>query len=135
MLDEGTTFVFGSWICIANGLGGFNNHLVDSRKTEASTSIQCSDLDEFSDNLDELLILSLPRQIERISIFNETSTRAAPGLLGLDSNRFEEASQSKSLSDLEEDMDRLFKIRDEGITACGGGAFLTIPQTQTKSTR
>jgi hypothetical protein len=26
MLDEGTTFVFGSWICIANGLGGFNSH-------------------------------------------------------------------------------------------------------------
>jgi hypothetical protein len=26
MLDEGTTFIFGSWICIANDLGGFNSH-------------------------------------------------------------------------------------------------------------
>jgi hypothetical protein len=26
MLDEGTTFIFGSWICIANSLGGFNSH-------------------------------------------------------------------------------------------------------------
>jgi hypothetical protein len=34
VLDEGTTFFFGSWICIANGLGGFNSHPVDSRKPE-----------------------------------------------------------------------------------------------------
>jgi hypothetical protein len=46
MLDEGTTFIFGSWICLANSLGGFNGHLVDSRKPEASTSTQSSDLDE-----------------------------------------------------------------------------------------
>jgi hypothetical protein len=23
VLDEGTTFIFGSWICVTNGLGGF----------------------------------------------------------------------------------------------------------------
>jgi hypothetical protein len=44
VLDEGVTFIFGSWICIANGLGGFNSHLVDSRKSEASTPTQHSDL-------------------------------------------------------------------------------------------
>jgi hypothetical protein len=38
VLDEGTTLVFGSWICIANGLGGFNSHLVDFGKLETSTS-------------------------------------------------------------------------------------------------
>jgi hypothetical protein len=27
MLDEGPIFIFGSWICIANGLGGFNSHV------------------------------------------------------------------------------------------------------------
>jgi hypothetical protein len=47
VLDEGTTFIFGSWICIANGLGGINSHLVDSRKLEASTPTRSSDLDEF----------------------------------------------------------------------------------------
>jgi hypothetical protein len=35
MLDEHTTFIFGSWICITNGSGGFNGHLADSRKPEA----------------------------------------------------------------------------------------------------
>jgi hypothetical protein len=56
MLDEGTTFVFGSCICIANGLGGFNSHLVNSRKPENSTPTRSSDLDEFIDNLNELLL-------------------------------------------------------------------------------
>jgi lantibiotic modifying enzyme len=67
-------------------LGGFNNHLADSRKPEAFAATQCSDLDEFINNLDELLLPDLARQIERISIFNATSTRATPSLLGPDSN-------------------------------------------------
>jgi hypothetical protein len=28
-IDAGTTFVFGSWVCIANGSGGFSIHLID----------------------------------------------------------------------------------------------------------
>jgi hypothetical protein len=35
MLDEGTTFIFGSWIYVANSSGGFNGHLANSRKPEA----------------------------------------------------------------------------------------------------
>jgi hypothetical protein len=66
---EGTTFIFGSWICIANGLGGFNGHLVNSRKPEASTPTQHCDLNEFIDNLDELLLPDLVRQIEKMSFF------------------------------------------------------------------
>jgi hypothetical protein len=61
MLDEGTTFIFGSWICVANGLGGFNSHLVDSRKPEVSTSIQSSKLDYFIGDLGELLLPDLPK--------------------------------------------------------------------------
>jgi hypothetical protein len=38
VLDEGTIFIFGSWICVTNGLGGFNSRLIDPRKLEASTS-------------------------------------------------------------------------------------------------
>jgi hypothetical protein len=37
-LDEGTTFIFGSRIHVANGLGGFNSHLFDSKKPEASAA-------------------------------------------------------------------------------------------------
>jgi hypothetical protein len=86
VLDEGTTFVFGFWICVTNGLGGFNKHLVNFRKPEASAATRHSDLNEFIDDLDELLLPNLARQIERISVFDATSTRATPGLLESDSN-------------------------------------------------
>jgi hypothetical protein len=79
VLDEGRTFIFGSWICVANGLGGFNGCLVDSRKPEASTPTRSSDPDES-------LLPDLVRRIKKMSVFNATSTCAAPGLLGSDSN-------------------------------------------------
>jgi hypothetical protein len=85
VLDEGTTFIFGSWICITNGLGGFNSHLIDSRKPEAPAATQRSNLDSFIDDLDKLLLPDLPRQIENTSIFNATPSCAAPGL-GSNSN-------------------------------------------------
>jgi hypothetical protein len=79
VLDEGTTFIFGSWICIANCSGGFNSHLVDNREPEASAATQCSRLDEFVDNLDEMLLPDLAREIEEESVSDVISTCAAPG--------------------------------------------------------
>jgi hypothetical protein len=86
VLDEGTTLVFDSWICIANGSGGFNSHLADSRKPEAFVATRRSKLDEFIDNLNELLLPDLAGEIERMSVFDTTSTPAAPELVGSDSN-------------------------------------------------
>jgi hypothetical protein len=129
VLDKGTTLVFGSWICIANGSGGFNVHLANSRKPEPSTPNRCSNLDKFVNNLDELLLPDHTEEIERMSVFNATSTHAAPELVGLDSNRSEEATWFESLSDLEEDLDRLLKLEDMGATTCWGGA----PSTTTRS--
>jgi hypothetical protein len=34
VLVESTTFFFGSWICVTNGLSGFNSHLANSRDPE-----------------------------------------------------------------------------------------------------
>jgi hypothetical protein len=118
VLDEGGTFIFGSWICVANGLGGFNSHLANSKEPEASSSISSSDLDDFIDNLDDMLLPNLAQQIEKMSVSNATSTRDASDLFGSDSNRSEKTSRSKSLSDLEEDLDLLLKIKDAGTTAC-----------------
>jgi hypothetical protein len=59
VLDEGTTFIFSSWICVANGLGGFNSHLANSKKPEASSLTPSSNLDEFIDNLDDSLFPDL----------------------------------------------------------------------------
>jgi hypothetical protein len=120
VLDEAITFIFGFRICISSGLAGFNSHLADSRKPETFAATRRSNLDEFIDNRDVLLLPDLVGVIEKMSVFDATSTRAALGLLGSDSNRSEKATQSKSLSDLEEDLDCLLKIGDEGATACRG---------------
>jgi hypothetical protein len=135
-LDEGTTFIFGSWICVANGSGGFKSHLADTREPEASAATQRSRLNEFFDNLDEMLLPDLAREIEEESIFDAILTRATPGLLGSDSIRsgkgrtrilfglhnaasvYQEPMRLESLSDLEEDLDRLLKIGEGGATVC-----------------
>ena len=82
--NEGTTFVLGSWICIANSLGGFNSHLADFKRPEASAATQRDDLDEFIDNVDEVPLPYLAREIVRGSVFNATSTHAAPSFLSSD---------------------------------------------------
>jgi hypothetical protein len=87
MPDEGTTFIFSSWICVADSLGDFNSHLANSKEPEATSSTPSSDLDNFIDNLDDMLLPNLVQQIEKISIFNMTSTHDAPDLLGSDSNQ------------------------------------------------
>jgi hypothetical protein len=113
--DEDKIYNIGS-----NSLGGFNSHLTDPRKSETSTPTRSSDVDKFVDNLDELLLSDHAGEIETTSVFDAISTRATPVLLGSDSNRSEEDTQFKSRSDLEEDLDRLLKIGDEGATTCRG---------------
>ena len=51
MLNEGTMFVFVSWVCIINSSRGFNSHLADTLEPEASPAKQNNDLNEFVDNL------------------------------------------------------------------------------------
>jgi hypothetical protein len=61
-----------------------------------------------------------------MSVFNTTSTRDAPDLFGSDSNRCEKTSRSKSLSNLEKDLDLLLKIKDAGATACREASVFEI---------
>jgi hypothetical protein len=123
-------------ICIANGSGGFNSHLANSRESEASVAAQHSDIDEFINNLDETLLPGLARETEEESAVDMTSTHNAPGLLESDPIRFEEehtrllfrlcntASIYKELTQyeflfaLEEDLDNLLMLGDAGATAC-----------------
>jgi hypothetical protein len=100
VLDEGTTFIFSSWICVANGLGGFNSHLANSKKPKASSSISSNDLDDFINNLDDMLLPDLAQQIEKMSIFNVTSTPDAPDLFVSNPNRPEKTSRSKCMASL-----------------------------------
>jgi hypothetical protein len=115
-----------SFICVANSLGGFNSHLANFREPEASSSTQSSDFDKFIDNLDELLLPDLALQNEKISVFNATSIRDALEQVELDTNQSEGTTQSKSLSDLKEDLDLLLKFKDVGATACRGPPVFDI---------
>lgn len=72
-LEKGTTFIFNSWVCIANGAGDFHYHLID-HKPKAPTSRPSRDLDDFIDNLGEMLLPDLVRELEEESEFNPTST-------------------------------------------------------------
>jgi hypothetical protein len=77
VLDKGTTFVF----CVADGAGSFRRHLVDDIKPKASAASQRSGLDEFIDNLDEMLLPDLAREFQEESVFYATSIHATLGLL------------------------------------------------------
>ena len=52
--EEGATFVFGSWVCVADGACNFHYHLADTKKLEASAPTFHHDIDELTDDLDEI---------------------------------------------------------------------------------
>ena len=64
MIDRGTTFVFGSWVCIANGSGGFDSHLNNPR-VPGTISTGSSNLASESSNLNEILFPDLAKEIEQ----------------------------------------------------------------------
>jgi hypothetical protein len=77
-------FVFGSWVCVADGAGSFRRFLIDMKlKTPAAGSH--SDLDKFVDDLDDLSILGSATRIEEESASGPTSSGATTTFLGLDS--------------------------------------------------
>jgi hypothetical protein len=134
VLDEGTTFIFGSWICVANGLGGFNGHLADSRKLEASTATRSSDLDK-------LLIASMsccspitPRRSRRrlfstqlqLTLHQDYSDR-----IQTDLRRLHSPSPSPTWRRTWTVFSRL-EMREPPLV--GGPPFLTTSRTPTKST-
>jgi hypothetical protein len=93
VLPEGTTFVFGSWVCVANGAGGFRRHIIDDT-IELKTLAER--LDNFVDNLDKLPIFDSARETEAESI------------------------TTVPFSALEEDLDSLLQAGGSDATACQG---------------
>jgi hypothetical protein len=67
VLDEGTTFIFSSWIRVANSSGGFNSHLTKTSKPEITAATRCSDPDEFINNLDKMLLPNVVGRSRRCS--------------------------------------------------------------------
>jgi hypothetical protein len=57
--NEGTTFTFSSWVCIGNGSGGFNNHLANPKKPEASAQTTSRDIDNLANDLSGIKLSNL----------------------------------------------------------------------------
>jgi hypothetical protein len=144
--SQGTTFFFGSWVCVADGVGSFRRFLVDMKpKTPAAGSH--SNLDKFVDDLDDLSILGSATRIEEESASGATSSGAATTFLGWDSFQskdshsrsrlglrdlatdLQEANISKSLSTLEKDLDSLLQLRKLEATARRGANGLMTTST------
>jgi hypothetical protein len=95
VLLEGTTFIFGLSVCVANGEGGFHQHTVDDTIKPKTLAAR---LDEFVDNLNELSFNGSARETEA------------------------ETDDSESLSTLEKDLDSLLQAGKPGAIACRGAA-------------
>ena len=74
-IDAGTTFVFGSWVCIANGSGGFPSHLIDPANTKTPRREQLSEVTPA-----EILLPGIAKEIENLSLSDPTPTRFPFGL-------------------------------------------------------
>jgi hypothetical protein len=135
--SQGTTFVFGSWVCIADGVGNFRRFLVDMRP-KTSAADPRNDLDKFVDGLDNLPLHASTTKIEAETAPGSTSSSVAATSLGLDSFQsrdlhsqsqlssckpttdLQEANVSGSLSMLEKDLDFLLQDGKPQATACRG---------------
>jgi hypothetical protein len=74
--------IFGSWVYIADGAGDFHRLTIDVMKPKTLATSFHRELDEFVDNLDDLLTHGSARRIEEESVFNTTPPRAATTTLG-----------------------------------------------------
>jgi hypothetical protein len=136
---QGTMFVFGSWVCFADGAGNFRRFIVDMKLKTLAASFH-SDLDKFVDNLDNLPAHGSARKTVEESVVNATPPSAATTSLGSDPLQSEdlrnrsrlglcnsatdhqEANNYESLSALEKDLDYLLRIEKPEDTARRGAA-------------
>ena len=78
----GTTLVFGSWACAADGMGGFSSHLVTPNSAEQKTTSQLADIRESAD-LDEERV---PPELNSDNPGNMSTQNRTPGLVEFDIN-------------------------------------------------
>ena len=79
-VPEGTTLVFGSWACAADGTGGFSSHLVTPNSAEQKTASQLADIRESAD-LGEKRV---PPELDSDNPGNVTTQNRTLGLVEFD---------------------------------------------------
>jgi hypothetical protein len=137
--SRGTTFIFGSWVCIADGVGNFRRFLVDMRPKTFAMDPR-SDLDKFVDELDSLSLHTSAAQIGMEFAPGSTSSGVVTTFPGLDlfqsrdphgrsqlgsckpATNLLEAGVSGSRSTLEQDLDLLLQDGKSEAIACRGAS-------------
>ena len=71
---QGATFIFGSWVCVANGSGGFDSHLTNSPTLKIIASEDPNKL-AGSDDHGTMFLPDLAKEIEAKLKDNSSSTR------------------------------------------------------------
>ena len=74
---EGTTFVFGSWACTADGSGGFSSHLVMPNSPKPKITSQLVDIRESADLDEKRVLLELSSNNTKKHIDSESSSRVS----------------------------------------------------------
>jgi outer membrane protein OmpA-like peptidoglycan-associated protein len=87
-VPEGTTLVFGSWACTADGSGGFSSHLVTPNSPKPEATLQPVDVCKIADPDEKRAILELssdkaenvstPTRSLRSAEFNTNSNSEKP---------------------------------------------------------
>ena len=81
-MPEGTTLVFDSWACTADGVGGFSSHLVTPNSPKSKTRSQLADIRESAD-LDEKRV---PPELDSDNPGNVTTQNRTLGLVEFGTN-------------------------------------------------
>jgi hypothetical protein len=81
-VPKGTTLVFGSWACTADGSGGFSGHLVTPNSPKPKTISQLADIRELAD-LNEKRVL---RELNSDNAENVSTPTRTLGSFEFDTN-------------------------------------------------
>jgi hypothetical protein len=137
-------FVFGSWVCIADGADNFRRFLVDMKPKTLAVDPR-SGLNKFVDELDNLPLHTSATQVEMESAPGSISSDVATTSPGLDlfqsreshgrtqlgsckpATDRQEDNASGSLSMLEKDLDLLLQDGKPEATACQGASGCSGP--------
>ena len=74
-IDAGTTFIFGSWIGIADGSGGFSSHLINPTSARTPRQEQLGEITSA-----EILLPGIAEAIESLSLLDTAPTHSPFGL-------------------------------------------------------
>ena len=123
--------MFGSWVCIANGSGGFLSHLVNPASTETPRREQLGEITSA-----EILLRRIAKGIENLSFSDSTPTRFPFGLKNsamsysaLSRQRDRTRTRIPPLFDSYPDSDDDFDLDSDSLD-CQSLTIMAIPQSR-----